>query len=73
MKKLILKKETIANLGNREQKDIIGGTGSDYLCTGWNTCARCPSLVDTCKCISAACNTGQCAETCGDAWTCNGR
>lgn len=31
-KKLILKKEVIANLSNKEMSELEGGTGSDWFC-----------------------------------------
>lgn len=48
LKKLTLKKETITSIGDSEMGNLKGG--SDYLCTGW----------DSCNCMSKECYTTGC-------------
>lgn len=36
LKKLVLRKDVVSRLGNEEMHHLRGGT--DYLCSGWNTC-----------------------------------
>ena len=86
LKKLSLKKETIANLSNVEQTRIIGGETMDCTDGGFGcpfeTEFKCPS--DSCACPTLICSgrtcngceTGPCTtDPCGGggysgAWTC---
>lgn len=56
LKKLVLRKEVVANLSKNEMKEIIGGTLLDSCQAG--TCgAACPTSNVPCRTSIANCNT----------------
>lgn len=80
LKKLSLKKETIANLSNLEQTRIVGGGSDNFFCTilSWfveDNCqskqmAGCPEGGGyTNTCYMQGCGTGSC-EGCGPSCQC---